>query len=117
MAKYFLIAIFLIEAAAAWWPMPEAIAIKNNLASWPWSISAQSSAELIVNRPGALRQEITAWEKVLTEKIETRDGLLRLALLHWQLYEDDQARAYWDRAFYFDPGFVASLPVQLFYQP
>ncbi|MBU2051762.1 MAG: hypothetical protein U1C50_00205 [Patescibacteria group bacterium] len=114
MAKYLIYALLIIEAAAALWPLPEAIRVKNNLASWPWSMAAQNSAELIANRPTVLKQEIIAWEKVLTEKVETRDGLLRLAFLNWQLYQDDQAKAFWEQAFYLDPGFVASLQPQLF---
>lgn len=75
---------------------------------------AQKAAEEQAAKQAFLAQEIAAWEKVLTERNETRNGLLNLARLHYQLYQDDRAKLYWQRAFYLDPLFVASLPVQLF---
>ena len=109
-----LIIFIIIELAAGFWPLAQEINIKNNLAAWPWSKSAQRTAELIVNRPSEIKNEITAWEKVLTEENESRDVLLRLSILYYQLYENEQAKTYWQRAFYLDPGLVTSLPVQLF---
>lgn len=93
MAKYFLIALLIVEALAAL-----------------WSFSAQKSADLLIKKTDLIKQEINAWEKVLTEENELRDVLLRLSILSYQLYEDEQAKAYWQRAFYLDPGFVSSLP-------
>jgi len=109
-----LIVLLSAELAMAFWPLTQEIQIKNNLAAWPWSKSARRNAEIIVNRPSEIKKEIAAWEKVLTEESESRDGLLRLSILYHQLYEDEQAKVYWQRAFYLDPLFVASLPVQLF---
>ena len=112
--KYFLIILLIAEAVAALWPYSEEIQIKNNLAAWPWSKSARKSAELIVNKPTEIKKEIAAWEKVLTEENESRDVLLRLSILYYQLYEDEQAKTYWQRAFYLDPELVFSLHPQLF---
>ena len=109
-----LLIIAVIELIAALKPLPQEIIIKNSLAAWPWSQSTRRSAELIASGPGRLQKEITAWEKVLTEQNESRDVLLRLSLLYYRLYEDETAKTYWQRAFYLDPGFVTSLPVQLF---
>ncbi len=102
------------ELATTFWPLPQEIIIKNNLASWPWSKSVQKTATLVASRPGEIKNEIAAWEKVLTEENESRDVLLRLSILYYQLYEDETAKAFWQRAFYLDPGLVSSLPVQLF---
>lgn len=109
-----LIALLAVEALAAVWPLSEAILVKNRLAAWPWSAHAQKSADLLITQPGLIRQEIIAWEKVAAETAETRNGLLQLAYLSWQIYEDDRAKLFWERAFYLDPGLVASLPLQLF---
>ena len=98
----------------AFWPLPPEIVIKNNLAAWPWSNSAQKSAALLAGRPDEIKNEISSWEKVLTEENESRDVLLNLSLLYYQLYQDEAAKAYWQRAFYLDPELVTSLPVQLF---
>jgi len=95
--RYWLISWLIIEAAAAW-----------------WSFSAQKSAALARVQEAKIRQEIEAWEKIMAEKTETRNGLLQLAYLSWQIYEDDRAKTFWGRAFYLDPELVASLPLQLF---
>ncbi len=92
-----LISLLIIEAAAAL-----------------WLFSAQKFAELSIKKTELIRQDINAWETTLTKEAETRNGLLQLAYLSWQIYEDNQAKAFWQRAFYLDPGFVTSLPVQLF---
>ena len=95
--RYWLISWLIIEAAAA-----------------GWSFSAQRSAALAKVQEAKIKQEIDAWKNTLAEKTETRNGLLQLAYLSWQIYEDDQARLFWERAFYLDPQLVSSLPVQLF---
>ena len=75
-----------------------------------WHFFAQKWAEEQRAKQALLAQQITAWEKVLTDQGETRNGLLNLALLHYQVYKDGQAKVYWQRAAYLDPEFVASLP-------
>lgn len=97
MAKNWLIALLVVEIAAAW-----------------WSFSAQKTTELLIQKTEQIKQEITLWEKTMADKTETRNGLLQLAYLSWQIYEDDRAKLFWERAFYLDPGLVASLPLQLF---
>ena len=61
-------------------------------------------AEEKIRQPGKIRNKITAWEKVLEEKPYYRDILLRLAILNWQIYEDEKAIDYWNRANYLDPN-------------
>ena len=105
-----LIFLLMIEGLAAVWPLSEAVMTKNRLAAWPHSITARQAAEELANRPRQIKLEIEAWEKTMGETTETRNGLLRLAYLSWQIYKDDQARLFWERAFYLDPELVASLP-------
>ena len=107
---HFLAIIILLELAAIFWPLSSAIVIKNNLAAWPWSKSAQSSTEFVLGQPAVIAGKISAWEKFLTEKNESRDVFLNLAILSYQLYRDDQSRLFWERAFYLDPELVSSLP-------
>ena len=83
------------------------------VASW-WSYSTQKSAALAKLQKAKIRQEIDAWEKTMAETTETRNGLLQLAYLSWQIYEDDRAKVFWGQAFYLDPELVTSLPIQLF---
>lgn len=61
-------------------------------------------AEEKVRQPGKIRGEIESWEKVLEEKPYYRDVLLRLALLSYQIYEDEKAQEYFERAKYLDPN-------------
>jgi len=57
-----------------------------------------------VLEPERIREEIGSWEKVLEEKPYYRDVLLRLALLSHQVYEDEKAQEYFERAEYLDPN-------------
>jgi tetratricopeptide (TPR) repeat protein len=61
-------------------------------------------AEEKVMEPERIRREIESWEKVLEEKPYYRDVLLRLALLNYQIYEDEKAEEYWQQANYLDPN-------------
>lgn len=97
MAKNWLIALLIVEITAA-----------------GWSFSAQKTTELLIQKTEQIKQEITLWEKAMADKTETRNALLQLAYLSWQIYEDDRAKLFWERAFYLDPELVASLPLQLF---
>lgn len=114
LVNWTLIVLLSAELIMTFWPLTQEVKIKNNLAAWPWSKSARKNVELIINRPSEIKKEIAAWEKVLTEENESRDILLRLSILYHQLYEDEQTKIYWQRAFYLDPELVSSLPVQLF---
>jgi len=61
-------------------------------------------AEEKVKEPGKIRQEIESWEKVIEERPYYRDVLLRLALLNYQIYENEKAGEYFERAEYLDPN-------------
>lgn len=110
MAKYGLTILLLVEIAAAFWMLPEAITVKNNLAAWPRSGAAQKAAEVLIKKPDSIRRQISQWERWLTENNEARDVLLKLSLLSYQIYQDEQAKTFWQRAFYLDPQLVSSLP-------
>lgn len=107
-------AILIIELIAAAWPASAALRMKNRLAGWPWLKSVKTQAQDLIDEPKLVDQKIAAWNRSQTEQGETRNGQIELAYLSWQIYRDDAARIYWQRAFYLDPLFVASLPLQLF---
>ncbi|MBU0618791.1 hypothetical protein KKD62_00990 [Patescibacteria group bacterium] len=54
--------------------------------------------------PKKIQAEIDYWEKILQEKPGYRDGLLRLAILYHQTYEDDKAISAWEEANQLDPN-------------
>ena len=61
-------------------------------------------AEDKVREPERIRQEIESWEKVIEKGADYLDVLLRLSLLNYQIYEDEKAKEYFDKAEYLDPG-------------
>ena len=61
-------------------------------------------AEEAVNEPEKIRQEIKSWEKIVEEKPSYRDVWLRLAVLNYQLKNDDNAREALEVAMYLDPN-------------
>lgn len=65
---------------------------------------ALKKAEEAVSNPGKIRLEIESWEKILQEKPSYRDVLLRLSLLNYQIYENEKAKSYWEKADYLDPN-------------
>lgn len=67
---------------------------------------ALKKAEEAVNSPAKIRQEIESWEKILQDKPSYGDILLRLSLLNYQIYENEKAKAYWEKADYLDPNNV-----------
>lgn len=114
MAKWGLIAVLIIELLAAAWPKPIAVEMKNRLASWPGIQIVESQAQAMLDEPKLIDEKIAARNQSQKKQGETRNGQIELAYLSWQIYRDDEARIYWQRAFYLDPLFVVSLPVQLF---
>ena len=61
-------------------------------------------AEVRVQERDRIKQEIKSWEKIIEEKPYYRDVLLRLAILNFQIYNDEQAKDYWEKANYLDPN-------------
>jgi tetratricopeptide (TPR) repeat protein len=55
--------------------------------------------------PKDIRRLISAWEKIVQEKPNYRDGWLQLAILHYKLYENEKARQYLQKALELDPNF------------
>lgn len=50
-----------------------------------------------------IREEIAVLEKV-AGKVNTRDAWLKLAVLHWRLFDEQKAREYWQKAWLVDPN-------------
>lgn len=55
--------------------------------------------------PKDIRRLISAWEKIVEEKPNYRDGYLQLAILHYKLYENDKAKEYLNKALDLDPNY------------
>lgn len=70
------------------------------------------SAREKVMEPERLRTEIKEWEVVLEKMPSFRDVYLRLAVLNYQLYEDEKAREYFEKAEYLDPNSLEVLEIK-----
>ena len=55
--------------------------------------------------PEDIRKLISAWEKIVEEKPNYRDGYLQLAILYYKLYENDKAKEYLNKALDLDPNY------------
>lgn len=51
-----------------------------------------------------IRREIFGWEEVLEKNPYYKDVLLRLSILNYQLYQNEKAKDYFERAEYLDPN-------------
>ena len=56
--------------------------------------------------PEDIRLLITAWEKIMVEKPDYRDGWLQLAILHYKLYKNDKAKENLLKALEIDPNYA-----------
>jgi len=63
-----------------------------------------NKAQEIINQPEKINQEINYWQKMLLIKPDFKDIYLRLSLLNYQIWQDDEAEKYWQNAFYLDPN-------------
>ena len=52
-----------------------------------------------------IKRLIAAWEEIIAEKPNYRDGYLQLAYLHYKLYEDNKAKEYLEKAIELDPNY------------
>lgn len=48
---------------------------------------------------------IVSWQKIIAEKPNYRDGYLQLAFLYYQIYQNDKAKAYLQKALVIDPNY------------
>jgi Tfp pilus assembly protein PilF len=121
--------LLLLALVGMFWPTAK-MSVAENLSRWPWSGKWHSqmalvyfqlgqeraaidelnqagghrtTAEAKINQPGIIKQEIASWEKVLEEKKYSKEVLMKLAFLHYLIYEDEAASNYWQQASYLDP--------------
>lgn len=52
-----------------------------------------------------IEREISKWETVISEKHNYRDAYFRLAVLNYQIYKNEKALQYLDKAMALDPNF------------
>jgi len=107
--KFLLIILLLLELTAAFFSLPKPTLVKNKLAAWPYSNSAQKDAESIMFKPATLMKEIATWESRMQSGIRTKNIYLYLALLYYQVYDDKNAKTYWQQALYLDPQTAGTL--------
>ena len=69
-----------------------------------WNWTELKKTEATIQKTQQIRQEIQLWERALDEKSNYRDVLLRLALLNYQINQNEEAKDYWGRANYLDPN-------------
>lgn len=50
-----------------------------------------------------IRAEMAKLEQA-AETVNTRDVWLKLALLNWQIFDEEKAREYWQKAWFIDPN-------------
>jgi len=55
--------------------------------------------------PKDIQRLIDAWEKIVQEKPNYRDGYLQLAILNYKIYENEKAEEYLNKALAIDPNF------------
>lgn len=55
--------------------------------------------------PDEIRKLISEWEKIIGEKPNYRDAYLQMAILHYRIYEDDQAKEALNKAIEIDPNY------------
>lgn len=51
----------------------------------------------------AIRAEMAKLEQA-AETVNTRDVWLKLALLNWQVFDEEKAKEYWQKAWWIDPN-------------
>lgn len=61
-----------------------------------------------IQNPKDIKKLIVHWEKIIKQKPNYRDGYLQLALLHYKLYQNEEARRYLEEALVIDPNFKSA---------
>lgn len=67
---------------------------------------SQLLTQKLLQSPADIKRLIAAWEKIMAEKPDYRDGYLQLAYLNYKIYEDEKAKTYLAKALALDPNFV-----------
>ena len=73
----------------------------------------KNKIEFQKNEPERIKNEIIKWDKIVFDYPNFRDGFLKLAVLNWQIYNQDLSRWYWQKAFELDPNGVKTQQVGL----
>jgi len=75
-------------------------------------LSLQTNLAKAIKAPPKINKEIQKYEKIIEARPNYRDGLLKLAALHYQLYQDKRAKIYLQKALKLDPNFPPALKLQ-----
>ncbi len=69
------------------------------------SLSPLKIWQKIQNEPQRIKEEIVYWQKIVAERPSYRDAYLQLAILNYQIYENQKAKDYLNKALELDPNF------------
>jgi tetratricopeptide (TPR) repeat protein len=69
------------------------------------AISPLALLEKVKNEPNIIEREIAFWQEVITRKKDYRDAYLRLAVLNYQINQEEESRAFLQMALRLDPNF------------
>lgn len=67
---------------------------------------------LKIHKPEKIRREIDYWQEIVKEKPDYRDAYLKLAVLNWQVYENEKARLFLQKALDLDPNYELGRKVE-----
>lgn len=65
----------------------------------------EETLESTKEKPKKIREEIDFWEKITEEKPDYRDAYLKLAVLNYQIGQNDETKKYLQKIFALDPHF------------
>lgn len=65
-----------------------------------------------IETANTINQKIDKWKEIVGQKPQYRDGWLQLALLYWQIYQEDRARWSLEQALTIDPNFGPSYQLE-----
>lgn len=100
------------------------LTLAENLNSQPITYNSQLSSVLgsslsplkiwqkIQNEPQRIKEEIVFWEKMVKERPNYRDAYLQLVILNYQIYENQKAKEYLNKALEIDPNFLPTQQLQ-----
>ncbi len=83
------------------------LAIKElNLAKKSWLKNKKliKQTENLVYQPEKIKQEISFWQEKINQGVQNPKVYLQLALLSYQIWDDQKAQEFWQKANYLDPN-------------
>ncbi len=83
------------------------LALRNSPPQSPATLKIRQQITVVSqlqHQPDNIRTEIGYWDQIVSLFPHYRDAYIRLAILHWQLYQPFLSRKYFDQALSLDPN-------------